>query len=147
MRCLRRCGRAVVNAASAAVFSAVTWCRCGSVAPVPSATRWCTATVTPRSVTNASTGEPSRWVTVTGPPASSGGTEYRFPRKDTSACAVTVRGTPTSAGTRPPAAGASRSCGGEISDGATVPVDIDAVPGVADGGAELVEPGLGLRRR
>ena len=41
---------------------------------------------------------PSRTLTVTVAPCSSGGTEYRFPRKATSACADTVLGTVSIAG-------------------------------------------------
>ena len=81
IRCLRWCGRSVLNADNTAVVSAVTWVSVRTVAPVPSATRWCTATTTPLPVTIDSTGEPRRCSTVTTDRVSSGGTEYRFPRK------------------------------------------------------------------
>jgi hypothetical protein len=48
---LDRCGAAPLEAVIAAVFSAVTWVSVRSVAPAPSARRWCTATVTPLGVT------------------------------------------------------------------------------------------------
>jgi len=77
---LDRCGAALLEAAIAAVFKAVTWVSVRSVAPVPSARRGWTATVTPLPVTTASVVPLARWVTVTMAPASSGGSEYRFPR-------------------------------------------------------------------
>ena len=80
IRCLDRCGAALVDAVIAAVFNAVTWRSVRSVAPVPSARRGWTATVTPLPVTTANVVPPARWVTDTVDPASSGGSEYRFPR-------------------------------------------------------------------
>src|SRR4051812_36229851 len=75
-----RCGAALLNPASAALFRAVTWVSVRSVAPVPSALRGCTATVTPLLVAIARVVLPARCVTVTIVLASSGGNEYRFPR-------------------------------------------------------------------
>ena len=46
IRCFDRCGAALVEAAIAAVFNAVTWVSVRSVAPVPSARRGWTATET-----------------------------------------------------------------------------------------------------
>src|SRR4029077_7436209 len=80
IRRFERCGAVLVNAASGAVFNAVTWVSVRSVAPVPSARRGCTATVTPLLVAIPRVVLPAWWVTVTVVPASSGGSEYRFPR-------------------------------------------------------------------
>ena len=92
-RSLRWCGRKVVLAARAARSRARTcpWSR--TVAPAPVEAMRCLARITGRTEGRPVVGaeamsrwvEPSRTLRVTVAPCSSGGTEYRFPRKDTSA--------------------------------------------------------------
>ena len=83
--------------------------RRGLMAPAWSGSRRCRASTVPAAVTTSSVTGPSWCRTVTCCPACPGGTEYRFPCQDTSACADHHPGVLDDRGERPGGSGRSGS--------------------------------------